>query len=109
MPVNSNIDIQDVTPIYEHLETVYTVAGMTFDNEEDVPDLGSIKIVEEGAFNCNMYCCLSVDISKLNTIFTKAYIGNAFNVGSGSVCIVADTQRAFMYHTTTDTWYEWNN
>ena len=84
-----------------------TLFGMTFDSE-NIPDFGSMKMDKR---NENLHL-LGVDVSKLNSVLTRAvcvgtYNADVFAFQSGDVAIVDDTQRAFVYNSTSDSWHEW--
>lgn len=81
---------------------------MGFD-PDNLPNLGSIEFDREGQY----LHLISTDISKLNSILTKTVCENTYHVDkfyfkSGDVAIVDDTQRAFVYNSTLDTWTEWD-
>ena len=74
----------------------------------NLPNLGSIEFDREGQY----LHLISADISKLNSILTKAVCENTYHVDkfyfkSGDVAIVDDTQRAFVYNANSDSWTEW--
>ena len=84
------------------------ILNMVFDNENK-PDIGSIKFDRYGE---NLHL-LSTDISKLNSVLTRAVCIGTYNAGtfyfqSGDVAIVDDTQRAFVYNADSDSWTEWD-
>ena len=85
-----------------------TILGMTFPNAENVPDFGSMEMDKR-----NEYLHLTgADIDKLNSTLTRAvcigaYGADKFSFDSGDVAIADDTQRAFVYNSTLDTWTEW--
>lgn len=71
-------------------------------------DIGSIAFDRYGE---NLHL-LSTDISKLNSVLTRAVCIGTYNAGtfyfqSGDVAIVDDTQRAFVYNADSDSWTEW--
>lgn len=74
----------------------------------NLPDLGSIEFDREGQY----LHLIGIDVSKLNSILTKAVCENTYHVDkfyfkSGDVAIVDDTQRAFVYNSVSDQWHEW--
>lgn len=83
---------------------------MVFDTAT-APDLGSIRKTRDGDLTI-----LADDISKLNTVLTKAVCepllgGGSFSVVSGDICYVADwkteeSAKAYMYESSSDHWYE---
>ena len=84
------------------------ILNMNF-NENNVPDFGSIAFDRYGE---NLHL-LSTDISKLNSVLTRAvcigtYNADTFYFQSGDVAIVDDTQRAFVYNADSDSWTEWD-
>ena len=84
------------------------ILNMNF-NENNVPDFGSIAFDRYGE---NLHL-LSTDISKLNSVLTRAVCIGTYNAGtfyfqSGDVAIVDDTQRAFVYNADSDSWTEWD-
>lgn len=81
---------------------------MGFD-PDNLPDLGSIDFDREGKY----LHLIDTDISKLNSILTRAACENTYHVDkfyfqSGDVAIVDNAQRAFVYNSTLDTWTEWD-
>ena len=84
------------------------ILNMVFD-DENKPDIGSIKF---DRYNEHLHL-LGEDISKLNSVLTRAvcigvYGADKFSFDSGDVAIADDTQRAFVYNSTLDTWTEWD-
>lgn len=84
------------------------ILNMNFD-ENNVPDVGSIAFDRYGE---NIHL-LGVDVDKLNSMLTREVCIGTYNAGtfyfqSGDVAIVDDTQRAFVYNATLDTWTEWD-
>lgn len=82
------------------------ILKMNFQDDTDI-DVGSIAFDRYGE---NLHLA-GVDVDKLNTVLTRANIatyGAEFYFQSGDVAIVDDTQRAFVYNSTLDTWTEWN-
>ena len=84
-----------------------TILGMTFD-AENMPDFGSIEMDKRNEY---LHLC-GADIDKLNMVLTRSacigtYGADKFPFSSGDVAIVDDTQRAFVYNSTLDTWTEW--
>jgi hypothetical protein len=83
------------------------VLNMIFDNSQ-VPDFGSMKMDKRNEY----LHLLGTDVDKLNSVLTRAVCVGAYNAGtfyfqSGDVAIVDDTQRAFVYNSTSDSWHEW--
>ena len=83
------------------------ILNMNFPDNTNI-DLGSIKF---DRFGENLHL-LGVDVSKLNSVLTRAvcvgtYNADVFAFQSGDVAIVDDTQRAFVYNSTSDSWHEW--
>ena len=85
-----------------------TILGMTFPDTNNIPDFGSMKMDKT-----NEYLHLAgVDADKLNRVLTKSvcvdeYGAESFSFTSGDVAIADDTQRAFVYNSTSDSWHEW--
>ena len=84
------------------------ILGMNFPDNTDI-DVGSIAFDRYGE---NLHL-LSTDISKLNSVLTRAVCIGTYNAGtfyfqSGDVAIVDDTQRAFVYNADSDSWTEWD-
>ena len=84
------------------------ILGMNFPDDTNV-DFGSIAFDRYGE---NLHL-LSTDISKLNSVLTRAVCIGTYNAGtfyfqSGDVAIVDDTQRAFVYNADSDSWTEWD-
>lgn len=82
------------------------ILKMNFPDDTDI-DVGSIAFDRYGE---NLHLA-GVDIDKLNTVLTRANIatyGAEFYFQSGDVAIVDDTQKAFVYNSTLDTWTEWD-
>lgn len=82
--------------------------NMNFPDDTDV-DFGSIAFDRYGE---NLHL-LSTDISKLNSVLTRAVCIGTYNAGtfyfqSGDLAIVDDTQRAFVYNADSDSWTEWD-
>lgn len=76
--------------------------------DDNYPDIGSIEFDRYGE---NLHLA-GVDVDKLNSVLTRAacigtYNADTFYFRSGDVAIVDDTQRAFVYNSTLDTWTEW--
>ena len=83
------------------------ILNMNFPDSTNL-NIGSIKFDRYGE---NLHL-LSTDISKLNSVLTRAVCIGTYNAGtfyfqSGDVAIVDDTQRAFVYNSTSDSWHEW--
>ena len=83
------------------------ILGMNFPDNINI-DVGSIKFDRYGE---NLHL-LSADVSKLNSVLTKAVCVGTYNVDSfyfqsGDVAITDDTQRAFVYNADSDSWTEW--
>lgn len=74
--------------------------GMIFTTE--APNFGSIRFSKYGE-----YTLLSADVSKLNTLLTRANIGSIFNVPNGATALVLDDKKIYMYDSAGDTWHEW--
>ena len=77
--------------------------------DDNTPDFGSIAFDREK----EILHLLNTDISKLNSVLTKANCLSNYNVKnfyfqSGDVAIVDDTQRAFVYNADSDSWTEWD-
>lgn len=77
--------------------------------DDNTPDFGSIVFDREK----EILHLLNADISKLNSVLTKANCLSNYNVKnfyfqSGDVAIVDDTQRAFVYNADSDSWTEWD-
>lgn len=84
------------------------ILNMNFPDNTDI-DVGSIAFDRYGE---NLHL-LSTDISKLNSVLTRAVCIGTYNAGtfyfqSGDVAIVDDTQRAFVYNADSDSWTEWD-
>lgn len=82
------------------------ILNMNFD-ENNAPNFGSIAF-DRSERNIVL---LSTDISKLNSMLTRAvcigtYGAGTFYFRSGDLAYVPDTQRLFMYESTSDTWHE---
>ena len=76
--------------------------------DDTIIDVGSIAFDRYGE---NLHLA-GVDVDKLNGILTREVCIGTYNVGtfyfqSGDVAIVDDTQRAFVYNSTSDSWHEW--
>ncbi len=83
------------------------ILGMNFP-DDTVIDVGSIAFDRYGE---NLHL-LSADVSKLNSVLTRAVCIGTYNAGtfyfrSGDVAIVDNTQKAFVYNSTSDSWHEW--
>ena len=83
------------------------ILNMNFPDSTNL-NIGSIKFDRYGE---NLHL-LSTDISKLNSVLARAVCIGTYNAGtfyfqSGDVAIVDDTQRAFVYNSTSDSWHEW--
>jgi len=83
------------------------ILNMNFPDSTNL-NIGSIKFDRYGE---NLHL-LSTDISKLNSVLTRAVCIGTYNAGtfyfqSGDVAIADDTQRAFVYNSTSDSWHEW--
>lgn len=83
------------------------ILNMNFPDSTNL-NIGSIKF---DRFGENLHL-LGVDVSKLNSVLTRAvcvgtYNADVFAFQSGDVAIVDDTQRAFVYNSTSDSWHEW--
>ena len=79
---------------------------MNFPDNTDI-DVGSIAF-DRSERNVVL---MSTDISKLNSMLTRAvcigtYGAGTFYFRSGDLAYVPDTQRLFMYESTSDTWHE---
>lgn len=73
-----------------------TIMGMNFDTaKEEVPDFGSIRLVDSNGQDANQYFLNSEDVSKLNLIT---------NAGDGSLAYCLDTKKLYARHE--DTWKE---
>ena len=75
--------------------------------DSNYPDFGSIDFDRDKK---NLHL-VNADVSKLNNVLTRANIatyGAEFYFQSGDVAIVDDTQKAFVYNSTLDTWTEWD-
>lgn len=84
------------------------ILNMNFPDDTDI-DVGSIAF---DRYNENLHL-LGEDISKLNSVLTRAVCIGTYNAGtfyfqSGDVAIVDDTQRAFVYNADSDSWTEWD-
>lgn len=82
------------------------ILKMNFPDDTDI-DVGSIAFDRYGE---NLHL-VNADVSKLNNVLTRANIatyGAEFYFQSGDVAIVDDTQKAFVYNSTLDTWTEWD-
>lgn len=84
------------------------ILGMNFPDDTDI-DVGSIAFDRYGE---NIHL-LEVDVDKLNSVLTREVCIGTYNAGtfyfqSGDVAVVDDTQRAFVYNATLDTWTEWD-
>ena len=82
------------------------ILNMNFD-ENNTPNFGSIAF-DRSERNVVL---MSTDISKLNSMLTRAvcigtYGAGTFYFRSGDLAYVPDTQRLFMYESTSDTWHE---
>lgn len=73
-----------------------TIMGMYFD-EDNVPDFGSINLVETKQNDVKNYTLISTDKAKLQLI-TNAY--------SGSLAYCTDTKELLMYNEADKTWHE---
>lgn len=84
-----------------------TILGMTFDIS-NMPNFGSMAMDKRNEY----LHLLGVDIDKLNGTLTKNVCINEYGVekfsfGSGDVAFADDVQRAFVYNSVSDQWYEW--
>lgn len=82
------------------------ILGMNFPDDTDI-DVGSIAF---DRYKEHLHL-VGADVDKLNSVLTRANIatyGAEFYFQSGDVAIVDDTQRAFVYNSTLDTWTEWD-
>ena len=82
------------------------ILNMNF-NENNTPNFGSIAF-DRSERNVVL---MRTDISKLNSMLTRAvcigtYGAGTFYFRSGDLAYVPDTQRLFMYESTSDTWHE---
>lgn len=71
------------------------IMDMFFKDKDNIPDFGSIRMVEAKKGNIRTYTLLSADVSKLDLI-TNAY--------SGSIAYCVDTGDFYVKHGTT--WYK---
>lgn len=82
------------------------ILNMNFPDDTNI-DVGSIKF---DRFGENLHL-LGVDVGKLNlltrAVCIGAYNADVFAFQSGDVAFVDDTQRAFVYNSTSDSWHEW--
>lgn len=77
-------------------------------SEDNLPDFGSLQLDENG----KDVQLLNEDVGKLDSLLTRAVCVGTYGVSrfpfeSGSIAVVTDTQRWFMYNSYADTWYEW--
>ena len=72
------------------------IMDMPFE-DGNVPDFGSINMVEVKQYNVRNYTLLSADKNKLNKIT---------NAGSGSLAYCTDSQELLMYNGANKIWYE---
>ena len=81
--------------------------GMSFQNDS-CPDFGSMEMDKQN----EILHLIGTDVDKLNNLLTRSvcvgtYHADIFSFQSGDVAIVDDVQRAFVYNSTSDGWYEW--
>ena len=73
------------------------VDGQTYEDDEQVHDIGSFECVRKEGFNQRNYEGLSADVSKLPKYD---------NLEAGSTALCLDTGDLYKYHAKTKTWYK---
>ncbi len=74
--------------------------------DDNYPDFGSMVLDREGDL-----MLLGADVHKLNSRLTRAvcvgtYGADKFSFGTGDFAYAIDTERLFIYESTTDSWIE---
>lgn len=70
------------------------ILGMIFRDDEEIPNLGGIKLNEQSSLNKKYYTLKSEDIDKLNLLLDKKHSVT----GSGSMAYVVDTKQLYICH-----------
>lgn len=69
--------------------------GYTYEPGVEVPDLGSVRCIQKNG-NKRKYAFLSKDLDKLPTYD---------NLSSGSSALATDTNKVYVYESTSKVWY----